>query len=85
MKFESARLCKLKKVIIIPVVIGALGMATNRMGTWIKKVGINCIMELLQKRKPLKTDKNNPECVEHLESEEKCTISKAAGFDPLSM
>lgn len=48
LKFEFIRHLNLKKVTIIPVVIGAFGM-TGKIDTWIKKIGIDCQVKLLQK------------------------------------
>lgn len=48
LNFELVRPWKLKFT-VIPVDTSALGMVTNRMEIWIKKLGANCTVELLQK------------------------------------
>lgn len=40
-KFEFTRLWKVNKVEIIPIVISAIGMVTDRIETWILKTGIH--------------------------------------------
>uniref|UniRef100_A0A1X7T5M9 Uncharacterized protein n=1 Tax=Amphimedon queenslandica TaxID=400682 RepID=A0A1X7T5M9_AMPQE len=40
---------KLKKVEVVPVVVGALGAVTNNFERWIKKLGIKVRVEHLQK------------------------------------
>ena len=40
---------KLEKVCVIPVVIGALGIVTNKFEQWIKKLELDLTVEMLQK------------------------------------
>lgn len=49
LKFEIAKLWKQKKVIVIPIVIGALGTVSKKFESWVKKTGVDCPVELLQK------------------------------------
>ena len=48
LKYELVRLWKLKKCIIVPIVIGSLGTVTNKLDFWIKEIGIQCQIELMQ-------------------------------------
>jgi len=49
LKFEIAKLWKQKKVIVIPIVIGALGTVSKKFESWVKMTGVDCPVELLQK------------------------------------
>ena len=49
LKREIIRLWKLKKVTIIPIIIGALGTVNRNAKKWREKIEINCSLELLQK------------------------------------
>ena len=49
LRLEVARLRKMKKVEVIPVVVGALGTITNRTQLWLKKIGVEVREELMQK------------------------------------
>ena len=49
LQFELKRIWKLKKVKVIPVIIGALGTVTNRLESLLKEIDIVCPIELLQK------------------------------------
>ena len=49
MQYELGKIWQLKKVIVIPVIIGALGTFNNKLEDWIKKIDIECPIELLQK------------------------------------
>ena len=55
LKLELERVWKVKKATIIPIVIGSLGSVTAKIESWIKKVGIECPVELLQKASLLGT------------------------------
>ena len=48
MKYESMNK-SMKKVVIVPIVIGALGTVTERIDSWIEQIGIDCPVALLQK------------------------------------
>ena len=47
----------MKKVDVIPVVVGALGIITNRTQLWLKKMGVEVRMELMQKTALLEIDR----------------------------
>ena len=49
LKYEIARIWQMKKVDVIPVVIGALGTVTRKFDKWVKKLELDCPVELLQK------------------------------------
>ena len=49
LQFEIAKIWKQKKVIVIPVVIGALGTVSTKFEAWVKFIGVDCPVELLQK------------------------------------
>ena len=49
LKYELARIWSMKKVTIVPIVIGALGTVTEKIESWIKQIGIDCPVALLQK------------------------------------
>ena len=49
LKREIKRLWKLKKVEVVPVVIGALGCVTKGLEKWIEKLEISCNLGVLQK------------------------------------
>ena len=46
---EIAHLWGMKKVQVIPIVIGALGMISQRLETWLGKIGVSIRTETLQK------------------------------------
>ena len=39
----------MKKVTIVPIIIGALGTVTERIDSWLEQIGIDCPVALLQK------------------------------------
>ena len=49
LKREVARLWSQKKVDVIPVVVGALGAVTTHLEKWIKRIGIETKISLIQK------------------------------------
>ena len=49
LKREIKKLWNMKEVTVIPVIIGALGTINTKFETYIKKIGIECPTELLQK------------------------------------
>ena len=49
LKREIGRLWKLKRVEVVPVVIGALGSVTKRFDRWIEKLGITFSVGVVQK------------------------------------
>ena len=49
LKYELARIWSMKKVIIVPIVIGALGTVTEKIDSWLEQIGIDCPVSLLQK------------------------------------
>ena len=46
---EIIRLWKMKKVIVVPIVIGALGVVTSKINDWLQKLDISVRVEHLQK------------------------------------
>ena len=49
MKYEIAKIWKMRKVEVIPVVIGALGTVTKHFEKWIEKLDLDLRIEVLQK------------------------------------
>ena len=49
MKKEIRRLCKLRNVEIVPVVIGALGSVSAEFDWWMGKLGITCNVGVMRK------------------------------------
>ena len=49
MKYEIRRICKMRKVDVIPVVIGVLGSVTNHFEKWIEKLNLDLTTEASQK------------------------------------
>ena len=49
LKYEIARIWKMKDVEVVPVVIGALGTVSKNFKNWIKKMGLKLTVEELQK------------------------------------
>ena len=49
LKYEIARMCKMKGVEVIPVVIRALGTVTKQFEKWIQKLDLEITVEMLQK------------------------------------
>ena len=49
LKYEIARIWKMKKVEVIPVVVGALGTVAMGLKGWIEKMGLQLTVEELQK------------------------------------
>ena len=49
MKDEIARLWKMKRVTVIPIVVGALGAITTRFKKFVREVGIEMRVEHVQK------------------------------------
>ena len=49
LKYEIAKIWKMRKVEVIPVVIGALGTVTKHFEKWIEKVDLDLTIEALQK------------------------------------
>ena len=49
LKRQIKRLWKLKKVEVVPVVIGALGCVTKGFEKWIEKLEIHCNLGVIQK------------------------------------
>ena len=46
---ELARLWDMRKVLVIPVVVGVLGCVTKDLGKWIDRLGIKVSTTFLQK------------------------------------
>ena len=49
LKREIGRLWGMRKVQVVPVVIGALGSVTQGFDKWIEKLGIPCNIAVMQK------------------------------------
>ena len=49
LKREVARIWSMRKVEVIPVVVGALGMITKNLDKWIEKIGIKIKAEHIRK------------------------------------
>jgi hypothetical protein len=49
LKREIRKIWAMKKVEVIPIVVGALGAVSNKLDKWIEKLGIHIRTELLQK------------------------------------
>ena len=49
LKREIGRLWRMRKVQVVPVVIGALGSVTQGFDKWIEKLGIPCNVAVIQK------------------------------------
>ena len=49
LKREIRKLWTMKKVEVIPIVVGALGAVSKKLDKWIEKLGIQIKIELLQK------------------------------------
>ena len=49
LKREIKRLWNVREVKIVPIIIGALGTIGKNFENWLKKIEIECNMELLQK------------------------------------
>ena len=48
LKREIARIWSMRKVVVIPVVVGALGTITKNLDKWIEKIGIKIKAEHIQ-------------------------------------
>ena len=55
LKREIQRLWNLKKIDVIPVVIGALGSVTKNFGKYVDKIGIKIELHTMQKTRLLGT------------------------------
>ena len=49
MKYEIAKVWKMRKVEVIPVVMGVLGTVTKHFEKWIEKLDLDLTVEALQK------------------------------------
>ena len=49
LKREISKIWDLRKVEVIPVIVGALGCVSKSIKTWIDKIGVNVKISLLQK------------------------------------
>ena len=55
LKMEIRKLWAMRRVEVVPVVVGALGAVNKRMDTWLGKLGITINTGLLQKTSLLRT------------------------------
>ena len=54
---EVKKIWNLSQVVVVPVVIGALGVTSKRLKDWLEKLDVNSSIELLQKAALLRTAK----------------------------
>ena len=57
MKDEIAKVWRILKVIVVPIVIGALGAVSVNFEEYIKRIGVNVRLEIIQKTALLGTAK----------------------------
>ena len=57
LKDEGAKVWRMRKVIVVPVVIRALGTVSVNFGEYMKRISANMKLEVLQKRALLRTAK----------------------------
>ena len=57
LKQEVKKIWNLSQVVVVPVVIGALGVTSKRLKDWLEKLNIKSSIELLQKAALLGTAK----------------------------
>ena len=57
LKDEIAKLWRMRKVIVVPVVIGALGAVSGNFKEYMKRIGVNVRLEVIQKTALLGTAK----------------------------
>ena len=57
LKKEVKKIWNLSQVVVVPVVIGALGVTSKRLENWLKKLDEKSSIELLQKPALLETVK----------------------------
>ena len=55
LKDEIARLWQMKKVVVVPIVVGALGTITTKFEKYIESLGIEIRIEHVQKSALLRT------------------------------
>ena len=51
MKDEIAKVWRIRKVIVVPVVIGALGAVSVNFKEYMRQIGVNVRLEIIQKSK----------------------------------
>ena len=49
MKREVKKIWDMSQVVVVPIFVGALGVASKKLNDWLKKVGVKSSIELLQK------------------------------------
>ena len=49
LKREIGRLGGIRRLEVVPVVVGALGVVSNKLDAWLEKLGVTMRMGLLQK------------------------------------
>ena len=57
LRTEGKNILNFSQLVVIPVVIGALGVTSKRLKDWLKKLNVKCSVELLQKAALLGTAK----------------------------
>ena len=61
LKDEIAKVWRMRKVIVIPVVIGALGAVSVNFKEYMKRIGVNVKLEVIQKTALLGGSKDTKE------------------------
>ena len=56
LKRELKRIWKLRKVTVVPIIIGALGTVSNDIKKWLTEIGVTCRLESFES--PRKVDPN---------------------------
>ena len=82
LKYEIAKIWKMRNVEVIPVVIGALGTVTKHLEKWIEKLDLNLSIEALQKPCLLGPMRIIRKVLDEI-LEKKATIPKTTGWCPL--
>ena len=57
LKDEIAKVWRMRKVVVVPVVIGALGAVSVNFKEYMKRIGVNVRLEVIQKKELLGTAK----------------------------
>ena len=57
LKDEIAKVWRMRKVIVVPVVIGAFGAVSVNFKDYMKRIGVNVRLEVIQKKALLGTAK----------------------------
>ena len=52
LRWELKKMWNLSQVVVVPVVIGALGVTSKRLKDWLKKLDVKSSREIFQKANP---------------------------------